>query len=176
MLSLQGYAMKRRLPSGLRCLDQLLLLWAVCFSQFVPGKDLLLADMLSRAPSLLPNPEAMEDIEERRLRTNVPEYSTELGCPIVKHRQQATGKTLHPLQQGDTVRILDDNWSRKARVLQEAAPRSHIVETEDGRLLRWNRQHLLQTREKYRRVDEDDNSNAENSSLRNERQEPLEKG
>ncbi|XP_054929175.1 chymotrypsinogen B-like isoform X1 [Dermacentor andersoni] len=33
MLSVQGYAMKRRLPSGLRCLDQLLLLWAVCFSQ-----------------------------------------------------------------------------------------------------------------------------------------------
>ncbi|XP_050039674.1 uncharacterized protein [Dermacentor andersoni] len=29
---------------------------------FVPGKDLLLADMLSRAPSLSPNPEAMEDI------------------------------------------------------------------------------------------------------------------
>ncbi|XP_070388049.1 uncharacterized protein [Dermacentor albipictus] len=153
---------------------------------FVPGKDLLLADMLSRAPSLSPNPEAMEDIEVhavrlvscmgRRLRTNVPEYSTELGCPIVKHQQRATDKALHPLQQGDTVRILDDDWSRKARVLQEAAPRSHIVETEDGRLLRRNRQHLLQTREKYRRVDEDDNSNAENSSLQNERQEPPEQG
>ncbi|XP_065283218.1 uncharacterized protein [Dermacentor albipictus] len=112
----------------------------------------------------------------RRLRTSVPEYSAELGCPIVKHQQRAMGKALHPLQQGDTVRILDDNWSRKARVLQEAAPRSHIVETEDGRLLRRNRQHLLQTREKYRRVDEDDNSNAENSSLDNERQEPPEQG
>ncbi|XP_049516902.1 uncharacterized protein LOC125942683 [Dermacentor silvarum] len=154
---------------------------------FVTGKDLLLADMLSRASTLSPNPEATEDIEVhavrvvscmgRRLRTNVPEYSTELGCPIHQHQQPAKGKTLHPLQQGDTVRILDDNWSHKARVLQEVAPRSHIVETEDGRLLRRNRQHLLQMQEKYRRIDEDDdNSNAENGSLQNERRELPEQG
>ncbi|XP_070397307.1 uncharacterized protein [Dermacentor albipictus] len=36
--------------------------------QFVPGKDLLLADMLSRAPSLSPNPAAMEDIEVHAVR------------------------------------------------------------------------------------------------------------
>ncbi|XP_049524016.1 uncharacterized protein LOC125945769 [Dermacentor silvarum] len=35
---------------------------------FVPGKDLLLADMLSRAPTLSPNPEATEDIEVHAVR------------------------------------------------------------------------------------------------------------
>ncbi|XP_070387844.1 uncharacterized protein [Dermacentor albipictus] len=101
----------------------------------------------------------------RRLCTNVPEDSTELGSPTVKHQQQAKDKTLQPLQQGSIGRILDDSWPRKARVLQEVALRSYIVGTEDGRLLRWDRQHLLQTQGKYRRIDEDDdNSNDENSS------------
>ncbi|KAL1483564.1 hypothetical protein MTO96_033095, partial [Rhipicephalus appendiculatus] len=96
---------------------------------------------------------------------------TELGCPVVKHQQQTKGKPLHPLQQGDTVRILDDSWSRKARVLQQVAPRSHIVETEDGRFLRRNRQHLLRTHERYDRIEDGVNSPTEHS-LQNERQEP----
>ncbi|XP_077535631.1 uncharacterized protein LOC144147382 isoform X2 [Haemaphysalis longicornis] len=94
----------------------------------------------------------------RQLRTNVPEYRAELGSAVVKHKHQDKGKPLPLLQRGETVRIRDDDWSRKARVLHEVAPRSHIVETEDGRLLRRNRQHLLRTQEEFRAMPDDGNS------------------
>ncbi|XP_077538131.1 uncharacterized protein LOC144150164 [Haemaphysalis longicornis] len=135
---------------------------------FVPGKDLLLADMLSRAPAYASEPATTEDVEVhavqvvsgigRQLRTNVPEYRAELGSAVVKHKHQDKGKPLPLLQRGETVRIRDDDWSRKARVLHEVSPRSHIVETEDGRLLRRNRQHLLRTQEEFRAMPDDGNS------------------
>ncbi|KAL1476007.1 hypothetical protein MTO96_036851 [Rhipicephalus appendiculatus] len=52
------------------------------------------------------------------------------------------------------------------------APRSHIVETEDGRFLRRNRQHLLRTHERCHAIEDGVNSTTKNS-LQNERQEPL---
>ncbi|XP_077528017.1 uncharacterized protein LOC144139592 [Haemaphysalis longicornis] len=97
-------------------------------------------------------------LQGRQLRTNVPEYRAELGSAVVKHKHQDKGKPLPLLQRGETVRIRDDDWSRKARVLHEVAPRSHIVETEDGRLLRRNRQHLLRTQEEFRAMPNDGNS------------------
>lgn len=93
-----------------------------------------------------------------QLRTNVPEYRAELGSPVAKHKQLDKGKPLPLLQQGDTVRIRDHDWSRKARLLKEVAPRSHIVETEDGRLLRCNRQHKLRTLEDFRAMPDDGKS------------------
>lgn len=98
-------------------------------------------------------------LQGQQLRTNIPECRAEVGKAVVKHKQQDKGKPLPLLQQGDTVcSIRDDDWSRKARVLQEVAPRSHIVETEDGRLLRRNRQHLLRTQEDFRAMPEDGKS------------------
>ncbi|XP_077502555.1 uncharacterized protein LOC144113381 [Amblyomma americanum] len=134
---------------------------------FIPGKDLLLADMLSRAPALRAVLESTEDVDVhavqvlssigRRLRTTLPECSIEKERPVVKHRQSSKGKLLPPLQQGDTVRVRDGRqWSRKAMVLQKVAPRSHIVRTDNDRLLRRNRQHLLRTQEHYNVTDDSD--------------------
>ncbi|XP_077511268.1 uncharacterized protein LOC144121765 [Amblyomma americanum] len=58
---------------------------------FIPGKDLLLADMLSRAPALRAVLESTEDVDVhavqilssigRRLRTTLPECGVEKGAP-----------------------------------------------------------------------------------------------
>lgn len=74
-------------------------------------------------------------LQGRRLRTRVPECRTELGRAEVKHNKQDKGKSLPLLQREDTPCISDEDWSRKARVLQEVAPRSHRVDTANGRLL-----------------------------------------
>ncbi|KAH7945166.1 hypothetical protein HPB49_007305 [Dermacentor silvarum] len=56
---------------------------------------------------------------------------------------------LPPLEAGNVVRIKHRNWSRRAKVVKETAPRSYVVKTEDHGLLRRNRQHLLQTDENF---------------------------
>ena len=57
-----------------------------------------------------------------------------------------TTKHLPPLTTNDTVRIEDaDGWSTKATVVQEVAPRSYTVKTDDGQILRRNRRSLLKT-------------------------------
>lgn len=48
-----------------------------------------------------------------------------------------SAKPLSPLERNDPVRIEDDEgWNTKATVLQEVAPRSYTVETEDGQVVR----------------------------------------
>ncbi|KAL1476274.1 hypothetical protein MTO96_018694 [Rhipicephalus appendiculatus] len=122
-----------------------------CDRMFLPDKMPMHHKECDQNPGNVP--------EGRRSPTNVPEYSTELGCPIAKLLQQAKRKALNLLQQGDTVRVSDDDWSREARVLQEVAPRSHIVD----------RPPLLQAQPEYHGID-DVNSTSGNN-LRNERQE-----
>lgn len=62
----------------------------------------------------------------------------------------------------DTVRITnDENWSKKATVLQEVALRSHTVKTDDGQILRHNRRNLLKTEKE---VEDLDQSNAVSDS------------
>ncbi|KAK0147806.1 hypothetical protein N1851_012497 [Merluccius polli] len=57
-----------------------------------------------------------------------------------------TTKHLPPLTANNTVRIGDaDGWSTKVTVLQEVAPRSYTVRTDDGQTLRRNRRSLLKT-------------------------------
>ncbi|XP_039890321.1 uncharacterized protein K02A2.6-like [Simochromis diagramma] len=53
-------------------------------------------------------------------------------------------KQLRPLAVKDTVRVEDQNgWNTKATVLEEVAPRSFNVRTEDGQIIRRNRRSLL---------------------------------
>ncbi|XP_037501465.2 uncharacterized protein K02A2.6-like [Rhipicephalus sanguineus] len=89
-----------------------------------------------------------ELLQGRRLRSTVPEFNVEGECPVSKHRQSLQGKPLSPLDAGNVVRIKNGNWSRKATVLKEVAPRSYLVKTESQGQLRRNRQHLLQTHER----------------------------
>ncbi|XP_061129807.1 uncharacterized protein K02A2.6-like [Syngnathus typhle] len=70
----------------------------------------------------------------------------------LKYRQKMnydkTATQLEPLQERDVVRIEGpESWDRKARVLSEVGPRSFVVETENGQVLRRNRRSLLKTRD-----------------------------
>ena len=58
-------------------------------------------------------------------------------------------KDLPKLELGDTVRIQDGEVWKPARVVavHSKAPRSYMVDTPTGRVLRRNRRHLLRTRE-----------------------------
>ncbi len=52
-------------------------------------------------------------------------------------------KMLKVLSKNDIVRVEDANcWDRKAVVLEEVNPRSHVVRTENGQILRRNRRSL----------------------------------
>lgn len=89
-----------------------------------------------------------ELLQGRRLRSRIPDFSHQPSRRVFKHRQLDTrGKNLPDLKKGEAVRVRDRAWTRRARVLGSAAPRSYRVVTEDNKLLRRNRQHLLATRE-----------------------------
>jgi len=62
-----------------------------------------------------------------------------------------SAKPLAPLKIGNPVRVRDEKrsqWREKGLVLKEVAPRSYVVKTESGAVLRRNRRDLLATREK----------------------------
>ncbi|XP_037515554.1 uncharacterized protein LOC119391988 [Rhipicephalus sanguineus] len=84
-----------------------------------------------------------ELLQGRHLRTTLPKYQDDPGTTVEKHRQSSKGKALPPLESGTSVRIHNGDWSRTATVSEQAAPRSYMVKTEDQRMLRRNRQHLL---------------------------------
>nr|XP_037275983.1 uncharacterized protein LOC119168691 [Rhipicephalus microplus] len=84
-----------------------------------------------------------ELLQGRRLHATLPEYNVDGGIPVWKQRQSSRGRPLPPLEAGNVVRIKHGSWSRRAKVVQETAPRSYVVRTEDHELLRRNRQHLL---------------------------------
>lgn len=55
---------------------------------------------------------------------------------------------LKVLSKNDIVRVEDTNcWEKKAVVLEEVNPRSYVVRTENGQVLRRNRRSLLKTQE-----------------------------
>lgn len=84
---------------------------------------------------------------------------------VKKHSQAQGGRPLPPLQKGDVVRLRDAAWSRKAQVVGSPYPRSYLVKTEDQKLLRRNRRHLLQTGERFIEESDDDidTSSADNN-------------
>ena len=66
-----------------------------------------------------------------------------------------TAKQLPPLSSNDTVRIEEPGgWKTKATVLQEVAPRSFTVRTEEGQIFRRNRCSLLKTPETVEELSE----------------------
>ncbi|XP_070377310.1 uncharacterized protein [Dermacentor albipictus] len=107
----------------------------------------------------------------RRLRTTIPDVQGNPSHEVIWRLQtdHSRGSAAH-LSPGDTVRIKKGAWDTKAKVLKPAGyPRSYTVVTENGTVLRRNRQHLLLTREPFRRsVQEDDDDDFErNSGQRN---------
>lgn len=106
-----------------------------------------------------------EILQGRKLRTTLPDFQSGPGVNIPKHRQTRDNRQqLRPLSQGDVVRVKKQFWDTKAQVLQRRAePRSYNIVTEDGKLLRRNRRHLMATKEAYRRepADDSDDDNEE---------------
>ncbi len=76
-----------------------------------------------------------------------------MSSATVRQKQKALQKrqktnydkqTLKVLSKNDIVRVEDANcWDRKDVVLEEINPRSHVVRTENGQILRRNRRSLL---------------------------------
>uniref|UniRef100_A0A9J8C3U9 Integrase catalytic domain-containing protein n=1 Tax=Cyprinus carpio carpio TaxID=630221 RepID=A0A9J8C3U9_CYPCA len=101
-----------------------------------------------------------EMLMNRKLQTTLPSCSKTKSKSNVKIKQKLkqlnyrqkfyydrAAKHLHPLMRDDVVRInSDENWSKKAIVMQEVAPRSsYTVKTDDGQIFRRNRRDLLKT-------------------------------
>ncbi|XP_077502011.1 uncharacterized protein LOC144113013 [Amblyomma americanum] len=88
-------------------------------------------------------------LQGRKLRTTLPAIQDSPGLHVVKHRQTMNNREpLPPLIQGDVVRVKKLFCDKKASVTQHCAqPKSYNVFTEDGRLLRRNRKHLMPTKE-----------------------------
>lgn len=77
-------------------------------------------------------------------------------------KQDKPRRSLVPLGEGEVVRIRDGTWARKAKVILAVQPRSYQVVTEDGTVLRRNRQHLLKTTEHFvPDTSDDDDSDGE---------------
>jgi len=97
----------------------------------------------------------------RKLRTTLPSYMKpnkdsrlERRLRQQKMKQKLfydrTAKQLPPLLTNDVVRIKNhDGWKTKATVLQEVAPKSFIVRTEEGQVFKRNRRSLLKTQETF---------------------------
>nr|XP_054929250.1 uncharacterized protein LOC126535703 [Dermacentor andersoni] len=97
-----------------------------------------------------------ELLQGRRLRTRLPDFSSQPKNFVSKHRQLgAHRKDLPVLRKGDVVRIRDKAWTHKAQVVGPAAPRSYRIVTEGDQVLRRNRRHLITTREPFRHDDLD---------------------
>ncbi len=126
--------------------------------------------MLSyRAASLECGASPVELLMCRKLRTTLPHISKDNNNKNnneltdkrmrLKHRQKTnydkTARCLEPLQERDVGRIEGpDFWARKATVLSEVGPRSFVVKTENGQVLRRNGRSLLKTQDTENHAEE----------------------
>lgn len=127
------------------------------------GEDFWLALLTYRASPLENEASPAELLMNRRLRTLIPDFSVKPSRRVRKHPQnKLRGRDLSPLRDGEVVRIHDgQSWSTKAKVLRAVGPRSYMLETEHGRRLRRNRQHLRRTAESFSSCDSDSPSQSD---------------
>ena len=78
-------------------------------------------------------------------------------------------KELSPLQQNENIRVLQDNlWKRDDVVVKALPYHSYKIRLCNGNIVRWNRRHILQTKQLQESDDEydplDDNVNLEEAA------------
>uniref|UniRef100_A0A3B4UX38 Integrase catalytic domain-containing protein n=1 Tax=Seriola dumerili TaxID=41447 RepID=A0A3B4UX38_SERDU len=131
--------------------------------------DPYLALLSYRAASLECGASPAELLMHRKLRTTLPHIPKDNDDKNnnkltdkrmrLKHRQKMnydkTVRCLEPLQEKDVVRIEGlDFWARKATVLSEVGPRSFVIKTENGQVLRRNWRSLLKTEDTENHTEE----------------------
>lgn len=115
------------------------------------ASDLWLGLLNYRTSPLEDGRSPAELLMHRNLRTPLPEFRLCPESQPAKHKQNMQrGQLLPPLEKGDTVRVMvNRSWRVKAKVLKLVFPRSYLVLTEEGRLLRRNRRDLRRTAEPF---------------------------
>ena len=100
-----------------------------------------------RTKTLLPTTEAL--LKPVTIEPNIVQARLHKYMKDGKTHFDVNVKDLPKLELGDTVRIQDGKVWKPARVVavHSKAPRSYMVDTPTGRVLRHNRRHLLRTRE-----------------------------
>ena len=95
------------------------------------------------------SPSPAQQIFQRTIRTIMPNIKHSLAMKKQPENNDKN-KELPKLQPYDKVRIkYQNNWKRKGTVLRKLdQPRSYVVKTDEGQIIKRNRRHLLKTREK----------------------------
>ena len=113
------------------------------------GEDPYLAMLAYRSSPLDCGNSPSEMLFGRKIRSRLP-YRCETY--ITKYPPHDRGKSLMVLQPNDTIRVKDPRrgrWPVRAKLVRLSGPRSYDVLSEDGRLMRRNRHHLMSTRETF---------------------------
>ena len=115
------------------------------------GEDLYLALMAYRDTPLVSGKSPAQLLFNRKLNTRLP--SVELWRQRYSQQSSSNDRKdlpqLHPNQliRVQSHRMRKPQWPDLGRVIRKSGPRSYDIETNDGRLLTRNRQHLLWTME-----------------------------
>ncbi|KAL7880974.1 hypothetical protein SRHO_G00032280 [Serrasalmus rhombeus] len=123
--------------------------------QYKPGKEMQVADALSRA--YLPQtdvPDAETEAQVHMIMTNLPVSVTSSVKQQLERRQRKQkeyydqgSKLLQKLQIGDSVRTWrDGTWNPAQVTALTEHPRSYVVRTPDGQQYRRNRKFLMKTK------------------------------
>lgn len=149
------------------------------------GSDFHMSLLIYRATPILDGKSPAEILNNgRKLRSNLPMADSCRGNHLTESYERAkiqqklkqkqyhdrNTKELSPLSPGQTVRLRDhndSNWGNCGKVLDQVAPRSYLVQTENGHMYRRNRRHILQSNKQfvpYEQYDCQNNDNVYHSS------------
>lgn len=145
------------------------------------GSDFHTSLLIYRATPILADHQSPAEIlnNGRKLCSNLPMADSCRGNHLTESYERAkiqqklkqkqyhdrNTKELSPLSPGQTLRLWDhndSNWGNCGKVLDQVAPRSYLVQTENGHMYRRNRRHILQSNEQFTPYQQYDCQNNDN--------------